>query len=84
MKIHELKIQEKYWKQIFYGNKTFELRKDDRNYQEGDLINFHVIIGDKPRPTGAVFKITYILRNVPEYGLSNDYCILGIRQLKEV
>jgi len=34
--MHELKIKEIYFKEIYLGNKTFELQKDDRNYQVGE------------------------------------------------
>ena len=40
MKLHELKIKEEYWNAILRGDKTFELRKNDRDYQVGDLIHF--------------------------------------------
>ena len=40
MKLHELKILHKYLVDISIGKKTFELRKNDRDYQEGDLIRF--------------------------------------------
>ena len=40
MKLHELKILHKYLLDITIGKKTFELRKNDRDYQEGDLIRF--------------------------------------------
>ena len=43
MKIHELKIKEKYYKEVALGYKPFELRKNDRDYQEGDLIKFTVV-----------------------------------------
>lgn len=29
------------------------------------------------------FGITYILRNCPEYGLADGYCIIGWQKLKE-
>ena len=41
--VHELKIKENYYYDVKFGRKTFELRKDDRDYQEGDLLHFHVI-----------------------------------------
>lgn len=94
MKIHELKIKEKYYKAIIDGNKTFELRKNDRDYQVGDLIKFtdtlfvRENINDKnmaekyyPSPSETLFQITYILKDVPEYGLDKDYCILGIKRV---
>ena len=40
MKLHELKILHPYLVDITIGNKTFELRKNDRDYQVGDLIRF--------------------------------------------
>lgn len=35
---------------------------------------------------GALYKITYILKDAEEYGLDSNYCILGIKKviLKEV
>ena len=91
MKIHELKIKEEYFEEILKGNKTFELRKNDRNYEVGDLIHFNIFenlknpyekIEVRATYNGKdLFEITYILKNVPEYGLDKDYCILGIKKL---
>ena len=107
MKLHELKIKEEYLEDIKSGKKTFELRKNDRDYQVGDLIHFVevyrdiMLIGGIPafdivkNKTATkeytrefkdyeknLFEITYILKNVPEYGLDKDYCILGIKKLE--
>ena len=120
MQLHELKIQHKYLEDIRAGLKTFELRKNDRNYQVGDLIKFIDI--DNPDPEKAnkklsddfiedlkkgnfepmpvslfenlfenmpknitimsLYQITYILQDVPEFGLDYDYCIFGIKKVK--
>ena len=40
MKLHELKIKHEYLIDVALGNKTFELRYNDRDYQVGDLIRF--------------------------------------------
>lgn len=88
MKLHELKIKDEYFKEVLRENKTFELRKNDRDYQVGDLIHFvdidgnNHIIGNPAYNKKLVFQITYILKGVPEYGLDKDYCILGIKKLK--
>ena len=87
MKLHELKIKEDYFNAILRGEKTFELRKNDRDYQVGDLIHFvdidgnNHIIGNPAYNKKLVFQITYILQNVQEYGLDKDYCILAIKKL---
>lgn len=82
MKLHELKIKEKYYQKVLCGIKTFELRKNDRDYQIGDLINF-IVVNDSGNieQTDEVYKIRYILKDVPEYGLDKDYCILGIKKI---
>ena len=90
MKLHELKIKYEYLVEIALGNKTFELRKNDRGYQVGDLIHF-IIADIKQRDKldnglyigqDDLYKITYILKNVEQYGLDKDYCILGIKKLE--
>lgn len=85
MKFHVIKIVEEYLYDILYEGKTFELRKDDRGYEVGDLIHFVDTSGNefKSFHKDLVFRITYILRDVPQYGLDKDYCILAIAPLKE-
>lgn len=38
-KIHELKTHPEYFQQVKAGNKTFECRFNDRNFQVGDSLN---------------------------------------------
>lgn len=83
MKLHELKIKEEYFNEILRGNKTFELRKNDRDYQVGDLIHFIKTDGlEYFSHSKDVYQIIYILKNVPEYGLKQGYCILAIKKLE--
>lgn len=84
MKLHILKIKEEYYMGVIAGEKTFELRKNDRDYKDGDLIHFVDVNGyDFGYYKDNVFRIAYILKNVEEYGLDKDYCILGIKRLTE-
>lgn len=82
MKLHEAKIKEEYYDAVKLGLKTFVVGKNDRDCKVGDLINFNVIYDngyiEKP---DEVYKIIYILKGDPEYGLDKDYCILGIEKL---
>lgn len=71
---HLLKIRKEYFEAILDGRKQFDLRRDDRDYKVGDRIQFVV-------PGSPVFEITYKLENVPQYGLQEGFCILGIRRI---
>ena len=88
MKLHELKIKHEYLVEVVMGRKTFELRKNDRDYQVGDLIRFDIkeSIFDSPRDIyidkDTLYKITYVLKDVPQYGLDKDYCILAIKKVE--
>ena len=95
MKLHELKILHKYLIDITIGRKTFELRKNDRDYQVGDLIHFIDIREDDSTTKNRIepnidentlYRITYVLKDVDQYGLDKEYCILAIKKLdiKEV
>lgn len=78
MKIHELKILPQYYNDVKEGKKKFELRKDDRNYQEGDLVVLKEFDGTNYTGRSINFKpIKYVLRDCPEYGLKEGFCIIG-------
>lgn len=84
MKLHKLKIKYEYFVDIQLGRKTFELRKNDRDFKVRDLIHFVDENGEEiERFDYNVCEITYILKDVPEYGLKKDYCILSIRNLNK-
>lgn len=76
---HRLKIKPEYFEAVTRGEKNFELRKDDRNYQVGDLVK--LLEWDGEKYTGRESRripIRYVLRNCEEYGLKEGYCILGL------
>ena len=77
MKKVSKKILPKYFKDVCAGNKRFELRKDEDNIQVGD--HLHLREWDGEKYTGNEFSVIvkYVLRNVPEYGLDDGFCIIG-------
>ena len=78
MKIHVLKILPKYFNEVASINKQFELRKDDRDYKVGDFLLFKEFAdGEYTGRSFGCVQISYILRNCPEYGLMDGYCVLG-------
>ncbi len=38
---HSLKVVPPYWRAVASGDKTFEVRRNDRGYQRGDLLYLH-------------------------------------------
>lgn len=92
MKEIELKILPKYFKAVQSGEKTFEIRKNDRDYEVGDTlllrelnectdrINEACTTTIRKGYTGQEItkEVTYILGG-GEYGLEEGYCIMGLK-----
>lgn len=87
MKTHILKLNKDYVDLVMLNIKKFELRKNDRDYQIDDKIHFVDVDGNdfnnhfRTQDSTNLFVITYILQDVPEYGLDEDFCILGIERV---
>ena len=82
MKKHELKILPQYFQAVWSGIKTFELRKDDRDYQRGDILVLREWDGEKYTGSALCVKVTYILQNAEKYGLKDGYIIMGFRHIE--
>lgn len=78
--IHELKTEVKYFNEIRAERKTFELRKNDRNYQIGDLLILKEYISKTQVYTGAsiIASVKYIMKKNEFFDLK-DYVIMSIR-----
>lgn len=75
---HELKILPEYYEEVKCGNKNFELRKNDRDYMEGDTIRLRAWDGGKYLDKAPLERtVKFVLMDCPEYGLMDGYCILG-------
>lgn len=75
---HELKILPKYYNEIVKGKKNFEIRKNDRNFKEQDVVILKEFSDGKF--TGKYVKaiISYIFYG-GSYGLEEGYCIFSLR-----
>lgn len=79
-KVIKKKILPWYYEAVSSGIKRFELRKDEDDVQVGDIVELWEWDDDIQGYTGRnmLCRVTYVLRNVPEYGLMEGYCIFGI------
>lgn len=78
--IHELKIHPEYFKAVVLGDKTFEIRKNDRNYSVGDLL----VLKEYSTESGytgkyTIVKTTYVLTD-PEF-VKEGFAVLGIASI---
>lgn len=87
MSRHTLKTDPDVFEAVFTGVKTFEIRKDDRGYKDGD----HLLLREtensgQEMAKGAPLKFTgrliqahvmYVLRG-PVYGLEEGWVIMSI------
>lgn len=78
MKLHELKILPEYYEKVLSGEKTFEIRKDDRNFKAGDIIRLCEHDGKEFTGRSSLYDIIYKLDG-GNYGLEKGYCILSIK-----
>lgn len=74
---HELKTLPEYFMAVSDGRKNFEIRRTDRDYKTGDSVILKEWTGTEFTGREVKRDIRYILRERPEYGLMQGYCILG-------
>lgn len=66
---HDLKIWPTYYKPVFDGSKTFEVRKNDRDFQQGDTVmlrEFDPVTSAYTRSPEMLFRIGYVLPIDPD------------------
>ena len=84
--IHKLKAEQKWLSRILTGEKTFDVRKNDRDYQVGDTIQL------LPLQTKVDGLDVYSIRSpIPNYsityiyygpGMDTGYVVLGLKEIK--
>ena len=78
-KHHELKIHRDYFIEVESGRKTFEIRRDDRDFQKGDTVTLKEVSGLTNGYTGKElkFKITYITC----FAQQDGFVVFGIKPI---
>ncbi len=90
MTTHHIKLKEQFCDAVYFGDKPFEIRKNDRCYQKGDHIRFvpiknfsvegfsSTIPFDHPIKDKE-YRITYIFSG---WIIPRDYVVLGIKEVQ--
>lgn len=76
--IHKLKTVQPYFSDVIRGHKTFEIRKNDRDFKMNDILilqHYHPKSGFSG--ASAEFEVVYITT----YEQKLDYVVMGIRSV---
>lgn len=81
---HRLKIKPVYFDRLEDGSKTHEVRRNDRDYQAGDLVTVgkcpdgSICLGDCSRSRTITLQITHILPGDMDNGVLPGYSVLSL------
>lgn len=80
MKHHDLKILPRYYKAVSDGLKTYEVRLNDRNFEEGDTVTLKEYDKEKEEYTGCQldFKIGTVVHLKYFFHNDNKYVIFSL------
>lgn len=75
----QLKTWPEFFEAVASGNKTFEVRRDDRYFRVGDVLVLREYEPTIKRYTGREIRrtVTYKLRG-GRFGIDPDFCVLGL------
>lgn len=82
MQVHTIKCHPKYFARIIDGSKTFEIRKNDRDYQVRDEL---VITEYDPEIGGELEEASFIRARVTyitDFAQTADYVVMGIKLIE--
>lgn len=81
---HELKCRPEYFSRVASGQKTFEIRRNDRDFQVGDILILKEYEPDKGWPDhGAYESIRAEIVYMTDYEQKDSFVVLGIKLLSD-
>jgi ParB family chromosome partitioning protein len=80
-KVHQIRLAKSYFDDVANGIKTFELRKNDRGYKKGDILEMMEFADGKNTGRMVRVLVTYILEDYT--GIEDGYCIMATTLLNE-
>lgn len=80
-KVHEITLAAMYFDDVCSGRKSFELRKNDRDYKVGDILEMMEFKYGKSTGRMVRVLVTYMLE---EYtGIEDGYCIMATKVIEK-
>jgi len=82
-KRHEIKIWPPFFVAVSKGEKTFEIRKNDRDYKPGDVIFMREFSPKDNRYTGRLLsaEIGFVYSG-KDFGVKEGYCVFSLLGVK--
>lgn len=80
MKIHRVKCYDRWFAEVTTGLKSFEIRRNDRGYEVGDLIELNETRDAEYTGRAALYKITNVMPDTdfPD-GIKSGFAVIGIQ-----
>jgi hypothetical protein len=84
MKVHTLKTWPEYFTHIVNGIKTFEVRKNDRDFKVGDILRL-----EEWNPETGLFTSRYCTKEViyllngGQFGIKKGYVVMGLQDVSQ-
>lgn len=75
---HQIKTMKPFFKAVWEGTKTFEIRYNDRNYKTGDILELMEVSNNAFTGRKIVALVTYTLWR-PEFGVKIGYILMAIK-----
>jgi hypothetical protein len=81
--VHDLKTWPEYYDAVEDGRKTFELRKNDRNFRVGDVLHLQRYDLENQTYTGAHLyrSVTYLIEG-ESWGLAAGVCVMSLAKVR--
>lgn len=73
---HEIKCVQPHFEEVWHRRKPFEVRRDDRDYQPGDVVVIREWDSLGYGYRSCVFVIGYVLRGYA--AIRKGYCVFGL------
>jgi len=85
MKVHELKTLNPHFSAVWDKRKKMEVRNNDRNFSNGDILHLKEYDKNKNVYTGreVLADVTHLLSG-GEFGIDPDHCVMSIKTFRKI